>query len=162
VLSETDIRRELEPYAAFKRAYQDGRRGEELPKVVGAASSFSAVLTILVHGPLAVVTGIARRTRAYRLLALLARARIASDRLSYEPQSCGFNAAYTNLGLALLGRGDVAGAIRCLEASWHVHPCAHDVSFGLNQRLAAALEPYPYARPAREQYERISRLFLAY
>lgn len=92
---------------------------------------------------------------------ILARARIVSDRWSSEPRTCGLNTAYTNLGLARLGRHDLPGAIRCLDASWRVHPCAHNVTFGLKQRLAAALKDHPEAHAALEQYERMSKLFVS-
>jgi hypothetical protein len=158
-LSESEIRQEIERYVAFKRAYRERHAAPKLGVV--KASALGSAMTLMLHAPLAVVARVARWARAHRTVALVARARIASDGLSYEPRSCGLNAAYTNLGLALLRRNDVAGAIRCLDASWHVHPCPHTVSFGLSQRLSEALMPYPDARSTREQYERMSRLFVS-
>lgn len=161
-LSESVILKELEQYAELKRAYQAGKRGAELPKVSSGepVPRLWAVGSLLFHPVLALLTAIARPTGAQWLVALLARARIACDRLSYEPRSCGLNNAYTNLGRARLGQGDVAGAIQCLDASWRVHPCPHNCSFGLKQRLAAELKPYPEAHASLEQYERMSQRFL--
>jgi hypothetical protein len=133
-----------------------------LPKLTeGEASApFWPVGSLLVHPLLALLIAAARPIRAHWLVALLARARIATDRLSFEPRSCGLNNAYTNLGLARLGQEKIAEAISCLDASWHVHPCPHNTSFGLKKRLAAALARYPQAHAWLEQYERMSHRFL--
>jgi hypothetical protein len=156
-LSESDILREVEQFAEVMRAYRKGKRGNELPRVLPfeAGARFWALGSCLLHPLLAVFTRVAQVTHTHRMAALLARARIASDRLSYEPRSCGLNNAYTNLGLALLRQNDVIGAIECLEASWHVHPCPHNTSFGLKTRLAAALKPHAQAHASLEQYERM-------
>jgi hypothetical protein len=156
-LSEREVIDEIAQFAQHMRDFFDGKRDAEPAK----GSPWWALADLLVHPVLAVLTMVARPARAYRALALLARVRIATDRLSYEPRSCGLNGAYTNLGLARLGQNDVAAALVCLDASWRVHPCPHNTSFGLRQRLATALQPYLEARPLRERYARMSAEFVS-
>lgn len=163
-LCERDIIEAMVPYTAFMKAYRAGKRGRDLPQLPTNPSDdapWSVVASFFLHAPLAIAAKLARRCRAHRFLSLTARARLRTDALSFEPRSCGLNLAYTNLGLALLSQRDVWGAIACLDASWRVYPCAHNVSFGLNRLLALALRPYREAWPALEQYNRMSRRFLS-
>jgi hypothetical protein len=166
-LSETDILKELEPFAKFRKAYRAGKRGTDLPKLPKnpknptEAAFWPFAIDLALHPFLAVLTTIARRVHAHRLLSLVAKVRLTSDRLSSEPRACGLNSAYTNLGLALLAQNDIAGAIHCLDASWRVHPCPHNTTYGLQNQLALALHPYPEAHPSLEQYNRMNRRFLS-
>lgn len=163
MLTEDDIALELLRADKFKEAYLEDKRGDDLPAQPpnGDAQENTALVLIglFLHVILGLCSVAARYLCAHSLVALLARARLRTDRLSLEPVSCGWNAAYTNLGLALLAQNDVAGAIQCLDASWRVHPCAHNSSFGLKTRLASELNRYPEAHEQVQQYVRIGKKF---
>lgn len=102
---------------------------------------------------------IARRTGAPGISGWAAQREIELDYLWYEPIACGLNHAYTRLGLSLLASGDTAGAARCLRASWHVYPCPHNTSFGLDRRLRAALSETEDAVESVDEYEAVERRF---
>jgi hypothetical protein len=164
-ISEDEILDEIEGYSKFKKAFEGGKRGDELPPLPRnprreRSDYRSLIASVSYHLLLAALAATARSVRAHWLAAFAARARIISDGLSYEPKSCGLNNAFTNLGLALLGQNNIAEAIECLDASWRVHPCPHNCSFGLDQRLATALRPYAEAEQSIEQYDRMSRRFV--
>lgn len=90
-----------------------------------------------------------------------ARHRILTDKVRVEPVTCGLNSAFTDLGLVLLGMGDVTGAVECLRRSARVYPCPHNTSFGLDPRLWRALEGITEAAAVRVEYERVARRFSA-
>jgi hypothetical protein len=94
-----------------------------------------------------------------------ARKRIEYDHLWYGPMACGLNSAWTDLGLAMAASGDYAAAVNCLRQSWHVHPCPHSTTFGLQRRLldrlrGAALTNQAVAE-AVEEYEHVAGAFAA-
>jgi hypothetical protein len=163
MLTEQEIADELRQYGAFQAAYREGMRGDDLPDLPKQESALaewkSFVMFFVGHPLLAVLWKLSQITRVYKASVFFAKTRINTDKYSFEPCSCGLNQAYTRLGLALLKKKDVAGAIDCLAASWRVHPCPHSTSFGLAKRLALALRPYPEAAVAVQQYVRMGERF---
>ena len=103
---------------------------------------------------------VSRLLRIHKFVAFFSKVRIATDKLSHEPVSCGYNQAYTNLGLALLAENDIEGAINCLDSSWRVHPCPHNTSFGLDRRLVSKLIQFPEAKKSVEKYIKIGKKFV--
>ena len=163
ILTEDDIGLELKRYRAFSEAWRAGKRGEDLPKIpenrdrqrsniIGLAGAILHFLVWMAIGP-------AQLLRVHALTAALSELRIKTDHLSFEPRSCGLNAAYTTLGLARLAMKDLAGAIHCLDSSWRVHPCPHNSSYGLKRKLALALSCYPEAESTVRDYVRIGKKF---
>jgi hypothetical protein len=160
VPSEAEILEEIEQFALLMQAVSEGKRGDELNRPLHPDGPSSIVVTAF-HVLIEISSSVARRLGAHRILSVLARMRIATDRWSYESRACAWNFAHTNLGLVLLARNDVKGAIACLDASWRVHPCPHNSTYGLSQRLATALRKQPEARAALAQYDCMSRRFVA-
>ena len=77
---------------------------------------------------------------------------IKLDHLWYEPLSCGYTNAYSDVGLGYLRMGDTDNAIKCLEKAWRVYPCPHNTSYGLKLKLYKRLKPYPEAKEAVSEY----------
>jgi hypothetical protein len=71
------------------------------------------------------------------------------------------NHALSELGLSLMDRDEIAMAVECLGMSSRVHPCPHNMSFGLSTRLWSALAGIPEAEDARKEYETVARGFAA-
>ncbi len=166
MLTENDIALELEHYQKFVRAFQSGKRGADLPDLPKTKDEqqnrLLPILGLMLHPAIALFVGIARFFHAHRLVGLLSKARIASDGLSFEPQACGLHKAYTHLGLAFVGQKNLSGAINCLDASWRVHPCAHNCSFGLSKELVSKLKDYPEASQSVQEYIRIGKKFVVW
>lgn len=129
---------------------------------IGEGSLFKLIAGIFLHLILFYITKISRFLRMWWLVALLTKFRIATDSLGLEPRQCGFNRAYTRLGLIHLKKGRVDEAISCLGKSSLVYPCCHSSSFGLAKNLAMALEAYPDAGEAVRDYKQIYREFLGH
>lgn len=115
---------------------------------------------MLLHSFVFGFTGLFSFLRMWWLVALLTKFRITTDWLASEPRQCGFNKAFTRLGMIHLKKGRVKSAISCLEESALVYPCPHNSSFGLAKGLAMALETYPEASNSVQEYKRINREFL--
>lgn len=166
MLREQDIILELKYYQKFHKTYLEGKREDDLPLLPKNRDDQNrpclAVLGILIHTLLAICMGIVKLLHLHKFAAFFSRIRIATDKYSYEPVSCGYNKAYTNLGLALLAQGDIGGAIKCLDASWRVHPCPHNSSFGLSRRLVSQLKHYPDASEVVSEYVRIGKKFISW
>ncbi|QSP94183.1 hypothetical protein LPB19_13435 [Marinobacter salinisoli] len=116
---------------------------------------------VILHALLSLFGVLFQKARLWSLLGLVARMRIRTDWLSPEPRQCGYNAAYTRLGLAELKRGNTAAAIICLEESAKVWPCAHSASFGLRTELARELEKVAQANAAVKAYWQVAQEFKA-
>jgi len=116
---------------------------------------------VFLHTILFVVRYTARKLHLWPIVAFCAYLRIKTDRLSHEPRQCGYNEAYTVLGLYRLRRKNITGAILALNESWHVWPCCHNTSFGLRKSLAKELSEYPEAVQAVEQYFEVADAFKA-
>ncbi|MBZ2167418.1 hypothetical protein [Marinobacter sp. F4216] len=114
---------------------------------------------VVLHASLSLISVICQKARLWALLGPLARLRIRTDWLSYEPRQCGYNAAYTRLGLAELKRGNTNAAIACLQESARVWPCPHSTSFGLRTALAHKLEKVPEANAAAQEYLQLAKEF---
>lgn len=166
MLTEDDIALELEHYQKFNTAFLRGKHDSDLPRLPvnkdEQHSRFLPILGLLLHPILGLFIGVSRLLHAHWFTALLSKARIATDGLSYEPRACGLHKAYTNLGLALFGRNNLSGAIKCLNASWRVHPCPHNCSFGLSRALVAKLRDYPEAAHSVQEYIRIGKTFVVW
>ena len=102
---------------------------------------------------------LARRFRLSSLRVWAAQKVIAFDGFLLEPASCSLNNALTELGLALLETGDRMAAINCLRRSWKVHPCPHNIWFGLKTRLWQALSSVEESVEARDEYQEMARKF---
>jgi hypothetical protein len=166
MLSEEDILLELKQYQNWHQAYMEGKRREErpgLPENKDAPKYTSyALFGTFIHMLLFLAIEISGFLRIQKFVGFFSRLRISTDRFCYEPVSCGYNSAYTKLGLALLSQNDVVGAIRCLETSWRVHPCPHNTSFGLKRSLVSKLKGYPEASKAVAQYIEIGKQFVSW
>jgi hypothetical protein len=166
MLSEEDILLELKYTRRWQEAYLSGERGHKLPKVPKNRDAQDSKVRLLVglslHPFLAILMETAQLLRFATLQAALARIRIATDTFSFEPKSCGLNNAFTHLGLALLAKKNIAGARKCLEASWRVHPCPHNSSYGLSKGLVSKLRDYPEAESEIAEYLRIGKKFVSW
>lgn len=121
----------------------------------------SMLVGLTLHSTLSLVGALSQKLRLWPVVRLVARIRIRTDGLSYEPRQCGYNAAYTRLGLAELKRGNTAIAIHCLDESARVWPCPHNTSFGLRTRLARELSEVPQATAVVNKYWQVTREFKA-
>jgi hypothetical protein len=120
--------------------HPDGPAAEAIRRVQPKGPSKIAFAAgLAVHSVLFVASRVTVAVGAHQLALVVARARISLDDLWYEPLACGLNSALTDLGLAMLNRGNADEAARCLTASAQVHPCPHSLSFGLRTSLADAL-----------------------
>ena len=164
MLREEDILLELEQYQNWRQAYMAGKNQEdcpELPENRDAPKYTSyGLFGAFIHMFIFLGIEISSLFRIQKFVAFFAKLRISTDRFCYEPKSCGYNNAYTKLGLALLSQDDVNGAIKCLEASWRVHPCPHNSSFGLKRSLVSKLKNYPEASRVVAQYIKIGKQFV--
>jgi hypothetical protein len=163
VLTEDDIALELKRYRAFSEAWRAGKRGEDLPNIPEnrdcQRSNIVGLVGTILHLLVWIAIGLAQLLRVHAVTAALSELRIKTDHLSFEPRSCGLNAAYTTLGLARLAMKDLVGAIHSLDWSWRVHPCPHNSSYGLKRKLALALSRYPEAESTVRDYVRIGKKF---
>ncbi|MEP4545583.1 MAG: hypothetical protein ABJ000_05330 [Saccharospirillum sp.] len=116
---------------------------------------------VMLHSILSLAGSLSQKLRLWTAAGLFARIRIRTDGLSYEPRQCGYNAAFTRLGIAELKRGNTAAAIHCLGESAKVWPCPHNTSFGLRTRLARELSEVPQASAAVNEYWQVVREFKA-
>lgn len=119
------------------------------------------LMGIPVHMGTWIAWRICERYRLWRALAIVAWIRIRTDGLSPEPYQCGYNWAYTALGVSKLRRGKVQEAIACLKESARIWPCPHNTTFGPRRRLADELEGFPEAREAVSEYREILQEFTA-
>ena len=164
MLNEEDILPELKQYQKFQQDYLSGKTEKEcscLPENKDAPQKPShCILGMLIHSIILISIELSALLRIKIFVAFFAKLRIATDRYSFEPLSCGYNYAYTKLGLVLLSQNDVAGAINCLDASWRVHPCPHNTSYGLKRALVSKLKDYPEASIVVAQYLTIGKQFV--
>jgi hypothetical protein len=164
MLTEEGILPELEQYRKWHRAHMQGKDQEDCPNLPENkdAPKYNAICLFgaFIHGLIFLALEISTFLRIKKAVSFFAKLRISTDKFSYEPCSCGYNNAYTKLGLALLTKNDVNGAIRCLDASWRVHPCPHNSSFGLKRSLVAKLRKYPEAENVVNQYIKIGKQFV--
>lgn len=163
MLTEAEIIEELKAYKMYILAWEEGKRGSDLPKL--PLKNEKAVLLRTVCGffafpILSLLFYLSYFLHLNSFAVWIARARIAVDDLSCCPGSCGLNWAYTKLGLAFLAKKEIKEAIQCLDASWRVHPCPHNSSFGLSRSLVSKLDNHPDALASVEQYIRIGRQFV--
>ncbi len=160
--SSDEVTRALDAWEAATAAWARGENPRApSPGFIEQSSASDLRLCYGVAARLA-LRGIGRAGQAggwlgWRLFS--ARHRILTDKDWFEPVMCGLNAAFTDLGLALLETGDVNGAVECLRRSARVYPCPHNTTFGLDPRLWRALERVPEATAARSEYERVARRF---
>lgn len=98
------------------------------------------IVAALFHGILFLVSRIFFKLRCWRLARLMARVRLKSDKHAICPRGCGFNQAYTNVGLAEFKQGNITAAIEALKVSSLIYPCSHNTSFGLSKKLVRVLE----------------------
>ena len=132
----------------------------ELPVPQGEPSNATMLCGFFVRSALRTVGWIGRRGRMFSSLRVwAARQQVRVDWMALEPASCALNDAFTELGLSLLDTGDTNGAIESLRAAWRVHPCPHNISFGLNPHLWVALGEIPEAEAVRSEYEYVARQF---
>jgi len=131
----------------------------ELPAPQGEPSNVTMLCGFFVRSALRTVGWIGRRGQISSLRVWAARQQVRFDWMALEPASCALNEAFTELGLSLLDIGDSNGAIESLRASWRVHPCPHNISFGLNPHLWVALGEIPGAETVRYEYENVARRF---
>ncbi len=151
---------ELASVKEWQSAYARGEQVlRELPERGDQQGFVRTALGLALHLGLICMGCTAGRLGIGGLKVWAAREEINLDRFWYEPASCGLNHAYTRLGLALLAKGDELGAFDCLRAGWHIHPCPHNTSFGLDARLWSTLVGVPAADHARGEYAEIARKF---
>ena len=154
------ITSELTAWHAWTTAY---RRKEaplpDLPAREDEPSTVVMLVGLIVRCPVIALGWLARKARMHSLRQACARIRVRLDWTVLCRAGCSLNDAFTECGLAVLETGNVSVAIECLERSWRVHPCPHDISFGLSARLWIALAGIPEAEAARNQYERMARSF---
>jgi len=100
-----------------------------------------------------------KRLHLWRVVSICAKLRIKTDNFSDEPIQCGYNMAYTNLGIARFNQNDIDGAIDALYISGQVWPCPHKTSFGLSDELVNKLKNIPKADKAVKDYIEIASLF---
>ena len=166
MLNEQDILPELKQYQKVQQDYLSGKAAAEeewprLPENKDAPKKPSfCILGMLIHSILFVSIELSSLFRIKSFVVFFTKLRIATDKYSFEPVSCGYNYAYTKLGLVLLSQNDISGAINCLDASWRVHPCAHNTSYGLKRALVSKLKGYPEAQIVVDQYLSISKQFV--
>ena len=163
MLTETEINEEIKIYKAFSKAVDNAKTKNEGPSapenIDDQKSKFRFWLGILLMPAISLSLFFSKIFRLHKLRERLARLRIKADIFSYEPVSCGLNAAYTELGLALLAQGKLPEAIECLDLSWKVHPCPHNTTFGLRRGLVARLKEFPDASQSVNQYIRMGKRF---
>ena len=163
MLTEDEILTELRTYKTFAKAYREGKRKSELPSIPqnkdSQSSNAKLVIGIFLLPIISGFLSFAMTCRLKSLAVKLARLRVEADTFSLEPVSCGLNSAYTYLGLSLLAKNDLQGAIDCLDTSWRVHPCPHNVSYGLKRRLVGRLKNCEEAKKVVEQYIKMGQHF---
>ena len=154
---------ELQAYRAHALALKEGKSGRDLPQIPenndAQTNDVRTIIGYILFPLLHILLNITKFIGWHSFMARICKARIEADRFSFEPKSCGLNKAYTQLGLALLAQNDLDGAISCLDASWRVHPCPHNASYGLDRRLVSKLKSYDEARGVVERYISVGRHF---
>jgi hypothetical protein len=116
---------------------------------------------VLLHSILFVLIHISKTIKIWPLVAIFSKIRILTDSWALEPRQCGYNRAYTLLGIYRLRSKNISGAISALNESWQVYPCPHNTSFGLYSTLAKELKMYPEAKDAVEIYKELYDAFKA-
>jgi hypothetical protein len=117
------------------------------------------LLVTLFHGMLFYIAKLSMKFEFWMLVTGCALLRISTDKWSLTPRECGYNRAYTLIGLARLKHKDIHGAIEALQKSWQVLLCPHSSSFGLLTSLAKQLKEYPEAENSINDYREIYNAF---
>ena len=116
MLREEDILPEIKQYQKWQQAYFAGIKEEERPDLPenSHAQKYTSLCIIgaMIHAITVLGMELSGLLRIKKFVAFFAKLRISTDRFSYEPLSCGYNNAYTKLGLVLLSQNDVNGAIK--------------------------------------------------
>lgn len=120
---------------------------------------FNLFITVTLHSTLYAIRIIAKKLALWPIVGFCAYLRIKTDQWSFEPRQCGYNDAYTILGLYRLRQKNIQGAIEALNESWRVWPCPHNSSFGLKRALADQLERHEEARTSVIEYNEIAKYF---
>lgn len=155
--------KEKEEILGFARKIQDKDdwRIEEVDSIANNMGFMKIFMGLIIHSLIAILVFLSKLLRLWRVVLLLSKLRVRTDGLSYEPRQCGYNSAYTNIGLSKLKIGDVGGAIEALDESWQVYPCPHNTSFGLKTSLVKELYKYPEASEHVATYVEIYKKFRA-
>jgi hypothetical protein len=140
---------------------KDDWRIEEVDSIVNDMGFLKIFMGLVIHSLIAILIFLSKLLRLWRVVILLSKLRVKTDGFSYEPRQCGYNSAYTNIGLSKLKIGDVVGAIEALDESWQVYPCPHNTSFGLKTSLVKELSKYPEASENVANYVEIYKRFRA-
>lgn len=140
---------------------EDDWRIEEVDSVVNNMGRMKIFTGLVIHSLIAILVFLSKLLRLWRVVLLLSKLRVRTDGFSYEPRQCGYNSAYTNIGLSKLKIGDLEGAIDALNESWQVYPCPHNTSFGLKTSLVKELSKYPEASENVATYVEIYKRFRA-
>ena len=69
------------------------------------------------------------------------------------------NKAYTDLGIAFMNTGQIEKAMDCLQKSWRIYPCPHNMSNGLSTRLSRALYKNQSAQNIVNEYAEMNNAF---
>lgn len=128
---------------------------------MGHMGSMKLFVGIIIHSVISILVLLLKFMRLWRAVLVLSKLRVRTDGLSFEPRQCGYNSAYTNIGLSRLKIGDLRGAIEALDESWQVYPCPHNTSFGLETSLVKELYKYPEASENVSTYVEIYKNFKA-
>jgi hypothetical protein len=151
---------ELDAYERWRAAFAaKSVTLPDLPEIEGAPSTPLFFCGAFIRLALVVIGSVSGALNLQGLREWAAAQRVRIDFLSLEPVSCSLNRALTELGLAAAARGDMPGALECLDRSWRVHPCPHTISFGLDRRLWVALAGIPEAENVRSRYAEIAKRF---
>ena len=134
---------------------------KELMALESKANYCKYIFGTLLHGLLFFLIAISKQIRLWWLVLFFAKIRIVTDSWSFEPRQCGYNQAYTLVGLYRLRNKNVSGAITALKESWQVYPCPHNTTFGLSRELIVQLSKYPEAKLAIAEYIEIYNSFKA-
>jgi len=163
MLSEEDILLELKQFQNWRQEFMAAKKKEERPSFPENkdAQKYTSywIFGAFIHTVTFLGIELSSLFRIKSFVAFFSKLRISTDRFSYEPLSCGYNNAYTKLGLVLLSQNDVNGAIKCLDASWRVHPCPHNTSFGLKRGLVSKLKNHSQASIVVAKYIEIGKQF---
>ncbi len=134
---------------------------KELMELESKPNYLKSIVGSLFHGLLFLLIAISKLMKLWVLVLFFAKIRIISDSWSFEPRQCGYNRAYTLVGLYRLKNKNISGAITALKESWQVYPCPHNTTFGLSKELVKKLKAYPEAQSAVEEYIEIYNSFRA-
>ena len=124
----------------------------EIRDAEGYESNYKIIIGTIVDISLWILNKFSMLLSLHSTSILATTTRIKINYLTWEPNSCSLNNAYTDLGISYLKLGNIDKSVKCLQKSWKVYPCPHNTTFGLSMRLFKMLKIHTEYQSILDEY----------